>query len=200
MTYHTWDLPARQTLVLLVDNMPDLKCLWDADASLSLNGNSNLQLTFCKYIWIVVTTCYYRWFIIIIVTWRRGSKIAISIGLRKLLVRNSWKKLAFFFALQLAELARLQTISCHLGTPQTILWLLPPPASSLWVMWCLRCTLAQILQLNPRCPPCPDPSTIYPLAEEPPPCCQIHVSHIARPLFWNLNPHRRFTLRKRCRN
>ena len=77
----------------------------------------------------------------------------------------------------------VQTISCHLDTPQTILWLLPPPASSLWVMWCLRCTLTQILQLMPRCPPCPDPSTIYPLAEEPPPCCQIHVSHIAGLFF-----------------
>ena len=200
MTYHTWDLPARQTLVLLVDNMPDLKCLWDADASLSLNGNSNLQLTFCKYIWIVVTTYYYRWFIIIIVTWRRGSKIAII-----QLVRNSWKKLAFFFACSsrsLPEAARLHGAD-HLlpprHTPNNTVTL---TAAGEQLVGDVMPTLHTGTDIAADASLPSLPRSFHNLSAGRGASAMLPDSCVSycRPLFWNLNPHRRFTLRKRCRN
>ena len=45
------ELPALQSLVSIVDRMPDLQCLKDTDVLLSLNSMENLRLTF------VITYC-----------------------------------------------------------------------------------------------------------------------------------------------
>ena len=130
----------------------------------------------------------------IINTWRRRSKFAICAGfsiawtsnrlrsegrggrprLRKSSARNSWRKLAIFFARYLIwrclpnrTSSLLTMVSCHLSAPQPILWL--PPPRRLCVISRRRCARAQILQRMSRqlplsCSPASGPMSAHHLS------------------------------------